>query len=141
MTKDERDLAGLTDQMQVIYVSKVGSDSDDGLNIEVPKLTIAAAITAASAMTPTSSNQVTVDIIDSGNYTESFSLPEWVHINGLNADIDVTIDLDDNCIIRIRRLANTGVGECISKLNGPVLSQVMAVIMFVSAVGNTVIAF
>ena len=130
----------LDDQLQVVYVSKVGNDSNSGLNFGQAKLTITAAITIASGMTPSESNQVAIQIVDSGNYAESFTLPEWVHIDGLKAGIDGTIDIDDNCIVRVRRLSNTGTGECISKLNGPGLSNVIADIMIVSAVGNEGIA-
>lgn len=127
----------LTDQQLIIYVSKSGSDTNSGLNINESMLTIAGAMASAVALTPSVSNQITVQILDTGTYTESFTQSEFVHIDGQNAAVDGEIDLEDNCILRLRRLAHTaGNGSCVSKINGSGLSKVIADLMVISSSTN-----
>ena len=54
------------DNTQVVYVSKIGNDANDGLTIDQPKLTIAAAIAVGGI------NYVSV--LDGGTYTENLSI-------------------------------------------------------------------
>ena len=95
------------DQLQMFYVSKAGDDSNSGLNMNVPKLTIGAAIDDAILLTPAVDNQITIEVIDTGDYTESPTLPEWVHINAANASNDGRLTVEDNTITSFRRLQNT----------------------------------
>jgi hypothetical protein len=70
----------LPDATTAIYVAKSGSDANDGLNQGVPKLTIGAAITAAAALTPSSSNLVVVRVLDAGVYTEDLTMAAYVSV-------------------------------------------------------------
>ena len=51
-------------ESNIIYVGKHGNDSNTGLNMESAKLTFAAAITAASALTPVADNVVSITCLD-----------------------------------------------------------------------------
>jgi len=94
------------DQEQMFYVSKVGNDSNGGLNINEPKLTISAAIAASSLLTPAVDNQITIEVIDTGTYVESPTLPEWVHLDAQYAALDGRLTVEDNTITSFRRLQN-----------------------------------
>jgi hypothetical protein len=108
-----------TNQEQMFYVAKSGNDSNSGLNSSEPKLTISAAITAASLLTPAAANQITVEVMDTGTYFETYVLPEWVHINALNAANNGRITVSDSTIIRFRRLQNgTATQPIIRKTDG-----------------------
>jgi hypothetical protein len=63
-----------------IYVAKSGNDANDGLSDISPKLTIGAAITAAAALTPSSSNLVVVRVLDAGVYTEDLTMAAYVSV-------------------------------------------------------------
>jgi len=124
----------LSDQNQLVYVSKIGDDSDSGLNIEDAKLTIGAAITVATALTPTVSNQITVQIVDTGDYIEEITLPEWVHLFGPNASTSGRITVSNNCIVTLRRSQNTlTTSQCIRKLDEGGLSKISVDLMVVTA--------
>ena len=87
-------------------MAKAGNDSNSGLNINEPKLTVGAAITAALLLTPAELNQIVIEIPDSGTYSGNIDLPEWVHINAPNAAYNGRITISDNTIIKFRRLQN-----------------------------------
>jgi len=106
-----------TDQDNIIYVSKAGSDSNSGKYLDKPKLTIGAAITAASAQTPASDNRFRIDILDAGDYTENLTIPEWVGVLGLAALIDGNHTVADNTALWAFRLVASS-GTCVSKSAG-----------------------
>ena len=70
--------AWLLNLKNIIYVNGAGSDSNDGLNMSKPKLTIASALTAAAAQSPTSTNIVVVKILGGLRYAEDVTVPAWV---------------------------------------------------------------
>jgi len=103
--------AVLTEQTNTIYVSKAGNDSNDGLDIENAKLTIGSALTAASGLTPTTSNRVTIYIMDGGIYSEAPSLPDYVSLVGPGATVSggsLTLGLEST--VRLNRFIGTGTG-------------------------------
>jgi len=57
-------------QITTLHVSKIGDDANTGLSAELPKLTIASAITAAAAI----GSAVRIEVQDAGTYTEDFTL-------------------------------------------------------------------
>jgi len=63
-----------------VYVAKSGSDASDGLSELAPKLTIGAALTAAAALSPSSSNLVVVQVLDAGIYTENLTMADYVSV-------------------------------------------------------------
>lgn len=122
----------VTIQEQLIYVAKAGNNSNSGLNINQPKLTIIAAINAAILLTPAVENQITIEVIDTGTYLESYDLPEFVHINAQNAANNGRITVSDNTIIRFRRLQNSTVSESVvRKLIGSGFSKITTELMIV----------
>ena len=75
-----------TDEVQILYVGKGGSDLNAGKRIEQRFLTFGAAYAAAIALTPTSSNQIVIHCIDSGIYDELISATtDYIHIYAPNA--------------------------------------------------------
>ena len=77
------------DFIRTIFVGKHGSDSNDGKSLGKAKLTFAAAITAASALAPTSSARVAIVCLDAGNYleTSTITVPENVDLYAPNATL------------------------------------------------------
>jgi hypothetical protein len=69
---------------QAIYVSKAGNDSNDGLNVDEPKLTISAAITAAS-----SAGYGLVRVCDAGTYAEGITNIDGIDLYAPNATLDL----------------------------------------------------
>jgi hypothetical protein len=75
----------------VVYVSQQGNDSNSGDRPSLAKRNISSAITAASALTPGSSNPVVIEILDAGVYTSgAFTLPDYVSLHGPSATIQTT---------------------------------------------------
>jgi hypothetical protein len=108
VTPDEVGAAPAYTATNIIYVAKWGSDANTGRAIGSPKLTIAAALTAAAALTPTSTNRITVMIVDSGTYTESLTIPAYVNLHGPSASIFGALTLGDDSTVTLDRLVATG---------------------------------
>jgi len=112
----------IVDQDQIIYFGKHGNDGNDGFTIEKAKLTIGAAITAASALTPGAANRIAVVGFDDGIYTENITLPQYVDLNAPNITITGSIVANDDTCINIGFLnvatgvigvsKTTGTGYC-----------------------------
>jgi len=125
------------DQQQMFYVAKAGNDSNSGLNITEPFLTIGAAITAASLLTPAVDNQITIQVIDTGDYVESPTLPEWVHLDASNAALNGRLTIEDNTITSFRRLQNSTVGQSVArKSNGLGFAKVAVELLIVADAGQ-----
>ncbi len=88
----------------VVYVSKEGSDANTGLTPDFPKLTIGAAITVASGLTPSASNRVSVIVMDAGTYAEDVTMVSHVDLIGRSAKLDGTIEIVDNSTIILREV-------------------------------------
>lgn len=101
---------------QTVWVAKYGNDANSGLTINLPKLTIAAAITAASALTPTVANPIQIFVIDSGVYSESLLiLPANVFIVGkgceiTNAGAHNVIQAAENTVVEVYKITQDGTG-------------------------------
>lgn len=120
------------DQELLIYVAKAGNDSSSGLNVNNPKLTISAAIVDALLLTPSSLNQITIDVLDTGTYTESPNLPEWVHIDAQNAALNGRLTVSDSTISRFRRLQNsTDTQPIVRKTDGTGFARITCDLMIV----------
>lgn len=81
----------MADADDVIYVAKTGSDANTGRKINLPKLTIAAAITAAAAL---GAPKATIEIIDSGVYTENLTLTANMRLHAPRATLVGTLAMD-----------------------------------------------
>ncbi len=75
------------EQLNILYIGKHGDDGNNGKTIASAFLTFAAAIAAAVAQTPSSSNRVAIQCLDSGIYTEDISVPSYVLVNAPNASL------------------------------------------------------
>lgn len=102
-----------------VYVSKQGNDSNDGLTPAKAKLTIASAITAASALLATA-DQAVVKVMDAGTYTEDLTIPDNIYINGLQTTIVGNHTLADNStLIAHTLMRGSGASELVDKTGSP----------------------
>jgi len=116
----------------MFYVHKSGSDSNSGLTTELPLQTIGEAITQALLLIPAVNNQMTIEVMDTGTYFETYELPEWVHINALNAANNGRITVNDSTIIRFRRLQNgTPTQPIVRKTDGTGFARITCDLMIV----------
>ena len=96
-------------ETRTLYVGKHGNDSNDGDNIAGALLTFGAAITAATALTPTQAAPVAINCADSGIYVENIVVPSWVSIIAEQARIDSpgggnTIMVDEGAYVRFKEI-------------------------------------
>lgn len=61
-----------------VFVAKVGSDSNTGLKIEQPKLTISSALSQANTLISGGATGVRIHVLDGGTYTENITIPTSV---------------------------------------------------------------
>jgi len=98
-------------QVRGFYFAASGNDSFSGKTIEVPKLTIQAAIDAASALTPSESNVALVTSAQGGSFTESFVLEDFIQFNGqdttITADSAVAVTLATSLRCRLTSVSNS----------------------------------
>jgi len=89
------------DWEQIYYLWKNWNDSNDWLTVDKAFLTFWAAITEATAQSPTSTNSFVIYCNDRGIYTEDVVLPSWVDIKATSAFIDWSLTVVDNQSVRI----------------------------------------
>jgi hypothetical protein len=82
-----------------VYVSKQGSNFNDGLTLDKPKLTLTAAITVASTLLSAGATRVTIEIMDTGTYTENIEVPQNVMLYGINATLEGTLIVNNNTYV------------------------------------------
>jgi hypothetical protein len=109
---DVSDLIDL-DRVRTLYVGKHGSDSNDGKTPRDAFLTIGAAITAASALTPVFGDEVAIIIEDPGVYTETdLVLPSYVSLVATSATLSVTgstgMTISDESFVQLKYLLTSG---------------------------------
>jgi hypothetical protein len=101
----------------VLYVGKHGNDSNGGSNIGDAFLTFGAAITAASALSPSVTNRIAILCLDAGSYTEDIAVPSWVGVIATAALITGNHTVTDNSLLESFRLVSTS-GTSITKSTG-----------------------
>lgn len=82
-----------------VFVSKQGSNSNSGLTLDKPKLTIAAAIIVANTLIVNGATRVTIEIMDAGRYTENIEIPQNVMLYGINATLEGTLAVNNNTYV------------------------------------------
>jgi hypothetical protein len=87
-------IQGLAEEC-IYYVGGHGVDTNTGFHIIEAMKTFGAAITAASAETPSAVNQIVIVCFDSCIYTENLTIPSWVHIRAQSAELAGTIVVAD----------------------------------------------
>lgn len=107
-----------TDQLNVLYVGKHGSDSNDGKSHNQAKLTIQAAIDTASAATPSATNRYAVVVVDAGVYTEDLTGVQYVDIDARFATLAGTLSMQGDSINRFYRVQSTGNGGILVQKSG-----------------------
>lgn len=94
----------LVTEEQIYYVGKHGADTNDGLTLERPFLTFGAAVAAATAQTPTSSNRFVIKSFDSGIYNENIELTSFVDLHAPSVTVQGGIELKADTTVKIKRL-------------------------------------
>jgi len=79
-------------QIRGFYFAASGDDQLSGETLEVPKLTIQAAINAAAALipVPSATDLAIVSASQGGSFTNSFVMADFVQVNGVNTSINAT---------------------------------------------------
>jgi hypothetical protein len=108
----------------IYYVGKHGNDANSGRSISDAVLTITQAIALAVAQTPAIDNQFTIYCRDSGEYTESFTLPSWCNLDMADAGITGNIIISDNSTLYAGRITLDGATTAISKTAGAGIAHV-----------------
>jgi hypothetical protein len=99
------DMGSNLTQDAVIFVNKAGSDSNDGRSPEQAILTIGAAITAASAQTPSATNKIEIRVLGGEEYSETLALPAYVSLNAPDATLTGRFSsIGDQCRIKIHKI-------------------------------------
>jgi len=101
-----------------LYVSKTGNDANDGSSWQEAKLTVQAAIDAAS-----SGDEIDVN---SGTYNESVTLSDGIALDGLDktaiisciGESETALELHHNCTIKNLTLSSTYIGTNTYGLRG-----------------------
>jgi len=97
--------------------------------------TISDAITNINAVeTPSESNRFAIVVLDGDEYSESFTLPQWVTLHAPSAVINGTVTLSDDSAVYAREIKKSSGGDCVLKSSGTGTSQVYADI--IRATGN-----
>lgn len=124
----------LTEGLQVVYVSKHGSDSNDGLDIENSKLTIASALTAAGSLT----GEVRIEVLDGGTYTESITIDAGEHLHAPAATLVGTISLASDASVKLfAQYASANNQTLVNKSGGTGRSSYEAFIVDTRGTGGT----
>ncbi len=71
----------------IIYRNGAGNDSNDGKNMGTPKLTLASAITAGIAQSPSASNMITIKDLGGARIDEDITLPSWMILDTSDAEV------------------------------------------------------
>lgn len=107
------------DQAATVYVSKAGSDANDGLTLARPKLTLTAAIEAAVDLITGGQPNALVAVVDAGRYTENLTIPNGLHVHAPAATLVGTADLGNDCSLTVHRhLASANGQAMVEKAGG-----------------------
>lgn len=104
-----------TDNTALVYVSKVGSDANDGLTCDAPKLSIGSAITQAADLLTGDADNVRISILDGGRYTEDLTIPDDVHLVGHAAEIVGNHTIGNNSSLVCHALYRGAAGNMVLK--------------------------
>lgn len=117
----------LTPSASTVYVAKHGSNADDGLALDRPKLTLGAALTAAAALLVAGAPGVRVEVVDGGEYTENITVPSQVYVNASAATLRGTVGMDAGAEVFVDRQFSTSDNQALVTLDnageGPAIFQ------------------
>lgn len=122
----------------VINVSKVGNDNNPGTDRRYPKSTIAAALTAATALVPSSTNVITIRILDSGIYTENLTFVSWVNVLGPSAILTGTHIIVDDAVVHFHQYNGLAAAASFTKSAGTGRAHIKCKIGKAAAAGTLV---
>lgn len=118
ITVRDRDFYTGAQHTKTVHVASWGDDTLDGLSPDQPVLTLGRAIIVATALSPSSSNIICIEISDYDFLSENVTLPSWVNIYAECTDFGGTINVGDNSVICFRILIKSVGGSCIFKNTG-----------------------
>ena len=113
-----------------VFLSENGDDADSGDEITQPKQTLAAAITAASAKSPSQTNIVSIRVEDGSVFTGNFTIPSFIALEMPNATINATsgvaLTVEDFVFVNVGQLTVSGASTVgIRKNSGTIGSRVV----------------
>ena len=82
------------DNSLTVFVAKGGSDANNGLSANRAKATIGAAVTAAAALSPSTTNRVGIVVVGGGTFTENVTIPQYVTLSAPTAVIAGTLTVE-----------------------------------------------
>lgn len=109
---------------RIIYFGKHGNDGQSGKAVNLAKLTIGAAITAAAALVPapSTSNPAAVVCLDGGTYAENVVTQPAINVYSPNAVLNGSLTLADDADVTLFRI--DGVSPvCVVKNSGTSASK------------------
>ena len=116
--------SNINTQVRGFYYAASGNDTFSGETLEVPKLTIQAAINAANALTPSPSaaNIALVTGSQGGSFTTGFTLASFIQFNGEDTSIGTTtafaVTLASGLRCRLEAVSNAQASGTVFFLNG-----------------------
>ncbi|NJO61062.1 MAG: hypothetical protein HC836_23210 [Richelia sp. RM2_1_2] len=123
-------------RIQELYVGKHGNDANPGTTPELAFLTFGSAITAATALTPSTSNRIRITCTDGGTYTESITVPAWVFIDATDTTLVGTLTMSSDSEAYFTEVfASTGVAVTKS---GTGTARVSADVIRATGTANTI---
>ncbi len=132
--------ASFTNRQQLVFVGKHGSASpaSNGRIPDDPWDTFSNALTYVNSQTPSSGNRFTILCQDSGDYSESFTVPSFVSIEARDAVINGTITTSDNSETTIREVSPAINTSAVIKTAGSGSSRVNAEVLRATGTGDTI---
>lgn len=124
-----------TVQVQIYYVGKHGSDSNDGKSLEFAFLTFGKAITEINLQSPGQYNPYCISCLDAGIYTENLTLAAYVSVFAPNTSFIGNHVVGDGCRFTSNFLMCTS-GTAISKTSGTISGLIQASLMQLTGAAN-----
>ena len=106
--------AGL-DFTKAVFVSKQGGSGYSGMSPDKPKVSLAQALIVAAALTPSSSNRITIVVLDAGIYSETITAAQYVDIFAPCATFSGLTSLAADMKLTLFEATNTGAAACLNK--------------------------
>jgi len=97
------------EQANVFYVGKHGKSENDGRTIDsaFPTFTEALAAAAAEVPPPSWANSYSIECVDGGLYTESFTIPSYVYVEAEAATIVGLVTMHGAASLRVNHIEGT----------------------------------
>ncbi len=132
--------ASFTNRQQLVFVGKHGSatPASNGRVPDDPFDTFTGAAAYVSTQTPSATNRFTILCQDSGIYAESFTIPQFASVEAVDAKVEGTVTISDDCEVTIREIEAPVNSSAIIKAAGSGSARIIAEILTATGTGDTV---